>query len=97
MNAQFLRRIFSSPDFARDYAVFLTDFPRLAVEDNGRKVGYLCGLVEAAVERGEVGEVEKIKRLPWTAEIMRQVQELARGLVEMGSEETPVGRRRRAH
>lgn len=82
MNGNFLKRIFSCQQFAEDYRLFLRDFPALVAEDNDRKVRYLASMVEEALARGESDAVGKIKRLPWTREILRQVHELAASLAD---------------
>jgi hypothetical protein len=77
MNANFLQRIFTCEQFARDYRAFLAHFRPMVAEDNSKKVRYLAELVEEALEKGEVDGVVKIKRLPWTRAILEQVLELA--------------------
>lgn len=82
MNGNFLKRIFSCTQFAEDYRLFLRDFHSLVAEDNDRKVKYLASMVEEALAKGESDAVAKIKRLPWTREILRQVHELAASLAD---------------
>lgn len=82
MNGNFLKRIFSCAQFAEDYRLFLREFPALVAEDNDRKVKYLASMVEEALGKGEGEAVGKIKRLPWTREILKQVHELAASLAD---------------
>lgn len=70
MNASFLRRIFGCNEFAEDYRLFLGNFQAMVAEDNLKKVRYLADVVQEALEKGNVEIVEKIKRLPWTADIL---------------------------
>lgn len=42
----------------------------MVAEDNLKKVRYLADVVQEALEKGNVEIVEKIKRLPWTADIL---------------------------
>jgi hypothetical protein len=71
MNGHFLKRVFDCPQFAIDYSNFLEEFAGLVAEDNQRKVDYLKEAVEQALARGEPETVDKIKRLPWTKDILK--------------------------
>lgn len=63
------------------------------LEDNRRKVAYLAELIQEALADAAPARVEKIKRLPWTMEILEETNRLAVGLAESKGE--GIGRRRR--
>lgn len=46
MNASFLKKIFSSSRFIKDYFEFLDVFNKLAKEDNDKKISYLANIVQ---------------------------------------------------
>lgn len=54
---------------------------------------YLTSMVEEAIAKGQPAGVEKIKRLPWTAEILQQVHELAFSMADQS--QLGMGRRNR--
>lgn len=61
------------------------------LEDNRRKVSYLADLIHQAMAEGTPGRVEKIKRLPWTMQILEETNQLALDLAETKGE--GIGRR----
>ncbi len=63
------------------------------LEDNRKKVSYLADLIHQAVAEGSPAKVEKIKRLPWTMQILEETNQLALGLAESKGE--GIGRRHR--
>jgi hypothetical protein len=82
MNASFLKKIFSSSQFIRDYMDFLKMFDQLARDDNERKIVYLAQIVHEAVKAGNVARLESVKRLPWTAPMLARTEELATKLLQ---------------
>lgn len=58
------------------------DFQSVVLEDNAKKVKYLSDFVESALKKGDMDAIEKVKRLPWTKDILKQVYELAVSLAD---------------
>jgi hypothetical protein len=61
-------------------------------EDNLRKVRYLAGIVHNAIVGEDLSAVEKIRRLPWTAPILKQVNDLVILLRDNGQRSNDMGR-----
>ena len=45
----------------------------MVLEDNTKKIKYLSEIVDNAFKKEDIAAIEKVKRLPWTKEILRQV------------------------
>jgi hypothetical protein len=52
-------------------------------------------MVQEALDHAEPARVQKIKRLPWTAEILKQVNELAFSIADASQQGGLMGRRNR--
>lgn len=64
------------------------------MEDNRKKIKYLAEMINEALSEGSIAKVEKIKRLPWTSEILDETNQLALALAENKGE--GIGRKRQA-
>ena len=63
-------------------------------DDNRRKIRYLAEVISEALGEGSIARVEKVKRLPWTSEILEETGQLALALAESKGE--GIGRKRQA-
>jgi hypothetical protein len=70
------------------------EFKDLMLEDNRKKIKYLAEMISEAVNEGSIAKVEKLKRLPWTLEILEETNQLALNLAEKKGE--GIGRRRQS-
>lgn len=92
MNSQYLKQVFSNPEFLTYYKQFLSIYllmidsiQEIIEEDNNSKIVYLTDSIEKLLSNNNMGQIEKIKRLPWNRTILKRTSDLAKTLIDFAS------------
>ncbi|EAR90546.3 hypothetical protein TTHERM_00120960 (macronuclear) [Tetrahymena thermophila SB210] len=82
MNDDFLKKTFALNNFINDYKLFLESYDDILEKDNQKKIAILVDqILETPDENFEQGLL-KIKRIPWSREILEQTKQLATFLLQ---------------
>ncbi|KAL4468575.1 hypothetical protein ABPG74_005078 [Tetrahymena malaccensis] len=82
MNDDFLKKTFALNNFINDYKQFLENYDDILEKDNQKKIAILVDqILETPDENYEQGLL-KIKRIPWSREILEQTKQLATFLLQ---------------
>ncbi|KAL4496044.1 hypothetical protein ABPG72_015466 [Tetrahymena utriculariae] len=82
MNDDFLKKTFALNNFISDYKLFLENYDDILEKDNQKKIAILVDqILETPDENFEQG-ILKIKRIPWSREILEQTKQLATFLLQ---------------
>jgi len=65
VNISFIKEIFSSDLFYKDYLVYLDNFDQILEADNLKKIEKFVNFLMACIQEGTFHKIKKYKRLPW--------------------------------
>eukprot|EP01016_Furgasonia_blochmanni_P035932 TRINITY_DN4040_c0_g1_i1.p1 TRINITY_DN4040_c0_g1~~TRINITY_DN4040_c0_g1_i1.p1 ORF type:complete len:301 (+),score=60.04 TRINITY_DN4040_c0_g1_i1:61-903(+) len=82
MNSKFLKFVFSSDKFVKDYNCFLEQFDEETEKDNMSKVQTFAHKVEALIANGKPQDAMNIKRMPWLKIWLENAKTLAHSLLQ---------------
>ncbi|KAL4451092.1 hypothetical protein ABPG74_021414 [Tetrahymena malaccensis] len=89
MNIQFLKMIFRSELFVKDYQVYLEKFEELAQKENQKKIQKCVKNLQDFIEKGQISKVKSYKRLPWLKIWLKETYDLAKTLCAYADEDNP--------
>ncbi|KAL4490922.1 hypothetical protein ABPG72_008658 [Tetrahymena utriculariae] len=87
MNIQFLKMIFRSELFVKDYQVYLEKFEELAQKENQKKIQKCVKNLQDFIEKGQISKVKSYKRLPWLKIWLKETYDLAKTLCAYADED----------
>lgn len=74
MNSSFLKLIFNSEKFYKDYLTFLENFDQIARNENQKKLKKCASIIAEFIEKDNFQKIKNYKRLPWTEQCLQETK-----------------------
>jgi len=81
VNISFIKEIFSSDLFYKDYLVYLENFDQILEADNVKKIEKFVNFLMVCAKEGSFHKIKKYKRLPWLKVWARTTKIIAQELL----------------